>query len=414
MYRFINYIIDFCTGYNIRSELSHVLEMDSWSRDQIIMDQKMKFERLRKIASTSDYYRSFGNHEHSEFPVMERSDFKINMGKISTRFHGPYITNHTSGSTSNPVTLLISKEMLLAKRVAHQKMLKWYRLERESAELKIGGPGHSMLTTFYYYLKNKRYFDSFHSSEKAMEKIIRTYTRFRPAVLCGYPSSLYNFAQYAEAKKYQLIPPGIIVTHAENLYKETTEKLARVFRGASVVNQYWATEANIAVTCPHGNLHMDEDTVICEVINQDQNGVGDLLITNLYSFHQPIIRYKIGDRVKLSGNACTCGRKTTVIDHIEGRETDYIVLNDNRTIPVTAISISGYAGNVVSYQLIYYPKKQTIEFCYIPVEENAIINENGITNYFNKNFGLSVCFTKTSKMQLTKAGKFRKLIVRES
>jgi phenylacetate-CoA ligase len=412
-YKASNYLIDIVTGYPIQSELSKILTMDTWNREQILTDQQKKFEQLADIASTSHYYRSFKGKGLTQFPVMERTEFKMNMEKMKTQHRGPYSRQHSSGSTSNPVTLLVTKEMLLAKRVSHQKMLTWYGLERESPEMKIGGIKTGISTVIYYYLKNKRYFDSFNCKPETMVRMLDTYNRFKPAVLSGYPSALFSFAQYLESKSISVAYPGIIVTHAENLYREIVEKFNRIFAGAQIVNQYWSTEANIAVTCPHGSLHLDEDTVICEVINRDENGMGDLLVTNLFSYSQPIIRYKIGDRVKLSDTGCPCGRKTLIIENIEGRDADRIELPDKRIIPVTAVYLSRFAGNVLTYQLIYYKKDNTIEFCYKPVNENEDIDEAGITSYFKKDYGLSVFFTRTSIIQLTTGGKFKKLIIKD-
>jgi phenylacetate-CoA ligase len=369
---------------------------------------------LRSIASTSAFYQDYKNKDLHEFPIMERSTFKTHEQQILTNHHGSCIIQHTSGSTSNPVRLFITKEMLLAKRTSHQKMLNWYGLERESPELKLGGVRVSFYTLLYYYLKNKRYFNSFQIKAEYMDHIVTTHNRFKPAILYGYPSAIYHFIQFAEHHGNQLYEPRIIVPHAENLDSEITEKLKMTFPSAKIVNQYWSTEANIAETCPHGHLHIDEDTVICEVVNKNESGSGDLLITNLYSFKQPIIRYKIGDRIRLSEKDCTCGRKTRVIEHIEGREIDSLILPDNRVIPVTALYLARFAGNIMAYQLVYCKNQKKIEFRFIPVNENKAIDEQGIVDYFRKDFGLSVIFKKCKNITLTSGGKFRKLITIEN
>jgi phenylacetate-coenzyme A ligase PaaK-like adenylate-forming protein len=412
--RIFNQVFDLITGYEINNALAKAIERDFWNRDQIVSDQSLKFQKLSSIASKSEYYSSYRGRDISAFPIMGRQEFKLNQERIKTHYKGSYLLRHSSGSTSSPVTHMISKEMLLAKRVSHQKMLTWYGLCRESPELKIGGLKPEKYTFLYYYLKNKRYFSSFQIDKSSMAAVMKTFNDFKPSILYGYPSSIYNFVTLLEINNQKEHEPRIIVTHAENLYKEMEDKFTRVFPDARIINQYWSTEANIAVTCPFGKLHLDEDTVICEVVNQDENGTGDLLITNLYSYHQPIIRYKIGDRVRLSGVECQCGRQTRVIDKIEGREHDNINLPDKRVIPVTAIHLSRFADNILSYQLIYHEQKRMIEFCYIPCDGNKPIKEHEIINYFKNDFGLSVCFIQTDKIQLTSGGKFKKLIVQQS
>jgi len=411
MYKIINALIDIVTGFRISSGLTAILQMDHWSREQIVADQESKFKKLSEIASRSTYYRPFRGRKLEEYPVLKRDILKENYDSIRTNIRKPYAVHHTSGSTSSPISFMLSREMLLAKRLSHQKMLHWFGLTREAPELKIGGVHTSLFTTIYYLLKNKRYVNSFQVSRERSAKLISKYNRFKPQILYGYPSSINHLICFAEANGITLHSPRLIVTHAENLYKEMAENIQATFPEANIVNQYWASEANIGVSCPEGRVHIDEDTVICEVINEDERGVGDLLVTNLYSFDFPLIRYQVGDRVKLSGEECPCGRKSRVIEHIEGRVIDYIDLPDGRQIPVTSIYLSQFSENIVSYQLIYYKKEALWEFLYIPLDEALPIQEDDIREHVNANYGLSVKFTKIDEIKYTKGGKFKKMIV---
>ena len=410
LYRFLNRMIDRMTMCKLKHELDKVLDMDTWTRERIRANQIEKFARLSEIAGHSEFYRPFAGKPLEEYPVLYREDFKVHAGELKTHLRKPYFVNHTSGSTGNPIEICISREMLMAKRVAHQKMLRWFGVPREAPEFKIGGVKVGWKFRIYYYFRNKRFINSFRFSQKKVERIIRKYNRFKPEVLYGYPSAIFNFVQAAESCCIPVHQPRIVVTHAENLYHEFREKFEAVFPGAKIVNQYWASEANIGVCCPEGNLHVDEDTVICEVINKDENGVGDLLITNLYSFDQPLIRYKIGDRVKVSDRKCPCGRETKIIEYIEGRENESIELPDGRELPVTIMYISRIAENIKSYQLIYHRTNWTMELRYIPVDPEMPIREKSILEYFQSTFGLNVVFREVKSIEYTPGGKFKKLI----
>jgi phenylacetate-CoA ligase len=413
MIRLWNFIIDRITGFDIEKNLEIALEMDTWSREEIEADQKMKFERLSAIASQSEYYRDYKGKDISEFPVMEREEFKKNASGITTDFGKPYCIQHTSGSTGYPVTFYLTKEMLLAKRVSHQRFLTWFGIKRESREFKIGGVKETWRTKIYYLFRNKRFINSFRITPESIKAIILKYNRFKPAVLYGYPSAISNFIQFSKQNNIPLHKPKIIVTHAENLTPEHESIFQSVFTGVRVVNQYWCTEANIGVTCPHGKIHLDEDTVIGEVINKDSKGVGDLLITNLYSYSQPIIRYMVGDRVKISDRPCTCGRKTKVIEYIEGRKSEEMELPDGRKLPVTAIYVSRYADNLLAYQMRYYKSKSLIELHYIPLKDNDGIDRHSISEYLRKDFGLDTEFIRVDSLEYSRGGKFKKFIFME-
>jgi phenylacetate-CoA ligase len=251
------------------------------------------------------------------------------------------------------------------------------------------------------------------AGEENKKRAIRQYNRFKPEVLYGYPSMINDFVNYAKGKGIRLYHPKIIVSHAENLYPDIKENLETVFPDSKIVNQYWATEANIAETCPNGNLHIDENTVIAELININQDGTGELYITNLFSYHLPLIRYKLGDRVKFSDERCSCGRNTRVISQIAGRDIDFLVLNDGRSYSVTSIYISNYAKNIHSYQIVHYKKENKIQFRYVPIDNKIDIETEKIKDLFYNNFELTTEFCPVNSIEYSNGGKFKKFVVIE-
>lgn len=409
-YKIVNNVIDIFTGFDINSGIEKAVEFDFRSRREIEEFQKEKFKLLASMACNSDFYKKLKGKDYSEFPVMTRENFVLNSARLQTYIHKPFKTVKSSGSTNTPVVHYVTKEMLLAKRISHQKMLNWYGLNRESPEFKVGGLPIDRKTKIYYYLKNKRYSSSFDVSENTLPAIVKEFNRFKPKVLLGYPSSIKNFLNFSKIKNYSLNPPEIVVTHAENLYKDVVDIIKKSFPSARIVNQYWSTEANIAEMCPHGNLHVDEDTVITELINKDKNGTGDLLITNLYSYSVPYIRYRIGDRVKFAEEPCKCGRQTKVIESFEGREIDFIELKDGKKLPVTAFYF-GETENILSYQLIYQKKTQKLIFRYVPVNKNYDLDKKYISDLIMSKMALTADFEIVKEIKLTDGGKFKRLII---
>ena len=79
--------------------------------------------------------------------------------------------------------------------------------------------------------------------------------------------------------------------------------------------------------CTAGNLHLDLSTGVIEIV--DENGraadEGEMLVTPFFATGTPIIRYRIGDRIKMSDqHPCSCGWNTPIVDAIHGRTADYI------------------------------------------------------------------------------------------
>jgi phenylacetate-coenzyme A ligase PaaK-like adenylate-forming protein len=60
-----------------------------------------------------------------------------------------------------------------------------------------------------------------------------------------------------------------------------------------------------------------------------------VLVTTLFSRTQPLIRYELDDRVRLSPDTCPCGLPFSVIDGIQGRVEDTLWLPATRGGRVT-------------------------------------------------------------------------------
>jgi len=113
----------------------------------------------------------------------------------------------------------------------------------------------------------------------------------------------------------------------------TDEAIGRVERawGNRPFNVYAATEtAGIASECKHHRLHLYEDLVIPEVLDEHDWPVlpgvvgAKLVVTVLFSRTQPLIRYEMSDRVARSAEPCDCGLPFNLLQTIEGREEDVL------------------------------------------------------------------------------------------
>ncbi|NJK87501.1 MAG: hypothetical protein HC906_17475, partial [Bacteroidales bacterium] len=229
LYRLTNQIIDSITGFSIASNLFNALEFDFKSRNEIENYQAHQFKILAEIAVGSEFYNNYQNKTLSDFPVITRDVFRKNSERLKTKVYNPYATVYSSGSTTNQVKHFITRQMLLAKRVSHQRMLTWYGLNRESPELKIGGLPSNKKTMAYHYLKNKRHFSSYDLTEDKLPGLVKIFQKFKPKVLTGYPSSIYHFLKYAHLNNIPLPAPGIVITHAENLYPDIVGFIKLIF-----------------------------------------------------------------------------------------------------------------------------------------------------------------------------------------
>lgn len=154
---------------------------------------------------------------------------------------------------------------------------------------------------------------------------------FGPRLLVGYPSALRPLAAEQTAGRLHIAPEAVM-SASEVLSAAVAAGLAQAW-GTAPHNVYAATEtAGLASPCEHGRMHLYEDLVICESVDDAGSEVppgttgSRLLVTVLFSRTLPLIRYELSDRVALGAGRCPCGRPSRTVEEIEGRREDVLAL----------------------------------------------------------------------------------------
>lgn len=170
---------------------------------------------------------------------------------------------------------------------------------------------HSRWLTF-------RYFDLMTPLETAIAEL----NLYRPDIVVGPPSLLGFLADAAEAGTLQISPLRLISV-AEVMEYQDRQRLEACFR-VPVHQIYLCTEGLLAISCPQGSLHVQEDIVAlqAEPLAGDDGSRITPIITDLWRTAQPIIRYRLNDILTLDPRPCACGSDFRVIAQIEGRCDD--------------------------------------------------------------------------------------------
>jgi phenylacetate-CoA ligase len=173
-----------------------------------------------------------------------------------------------------------------------------------------------------------------------MEKKISILMSIKPTIMGGRPSAYWNLANALREKKIIPHSPRLITGGAEILFPHVRKLLENVFR-CRVADYYNSEEGgNLAWGCPANPelMHPNTATVWIEAVDQQGMPVppgseGHLIITNLYNYSMPFIRYETGDRgILLETGKCQCGFNGPVMRLTEGRNENFIVLPDGREI----------------------------------------------------------------------------------
>jgi phenylacetate-CoA ligase len=94
--------------------------------------------------------------------------------------------------------------------------------------------------------------------------------------------------------------------------------------------------------CPQGSLHIHPLTGVFEVVDENMQPAneGEILVTPFTTHGTPLVRYRIGDRIKLAPESfqCACGSSFPVVEYIDGRTSDFIWSPENGKVNLGNIS----------------------------------------------------------------------------
>ncbi len=300
--------------------------------------------------------------------------FMADKANIGARLRGEYLVFTTSGSTGNPLTAVVDRS---ANSVmgAISACRSFARSEDMKAFIRRGGKSMGVFADDGFYLGNtsirsrlrtmpwKRRQLAVSSALYPVEKIVEQLNAFQPAMLGGYPSNLELLIDEAEAGRLR-IAPVLIMTGGEYLSDQLREKLSGTFH-CYVQTSYSCTEGGtVACECAERHFHINDDWLIVEPVDAAGNPVPDgvrsdkLLLTNLYNYTQPFLRYEVTDRVILHHEPCPCGNPSPWLE-LEGRTDDVTVFaGEDREIRIAPLSVYAVLKEVHGlrrFQVLAYP-----------------------------------------------------------
>jgi len=192
------------------------------------------------------------------------------------------------------------------------------------------------------------------------DRLVAELQEHAPTVFATYPSVAVLLADESLAGRLA-ISPREIWTGGETLSPSMRRHVQQAF-GCPVVNSYGASEfLSLACECAHGSLHLNSDWAILEPVDAHGRPVpagtagATTLLTNLANHVQPVIRYDIGDQVRLRGQACACGSPLPVIE-VSGRCDDTLHLRgrsgrDIEVLPLALSTVLEESAGLFDFQL---------------------------------------------------------------
>ena len=372
LFDFYNYTKRHSGRYKYYKNFYKKMDHSPLSELKIIQNKRL-VDFLNYTITNSKFYKLF--YKNIDISLIKRVEDlnklpSINKETIRNNFHDITTINrkkaciiHTGGTTGKSLEIFFTWEDIQER---------WAILDtfREEFGYKLGKrtawfSGKTILNekdeikkrfwkTDYFY--NIRYYSTFHLTPKTIPYYIENLNKYKPIIISGFPSSIFEIANYARIYKMQInFNPTAIFTTAEILVSEQTKIIEKIFK-CKVYDQYSSSEgAPFVIQCCNSNMHYELLSGVIEIVDENLNPTdeGEVLVTSFSTRGTPLIRYEIGDRMKISSQKCSCGNNNPIIERIEGRVIDFVYSNERGKMNLGNISnCVKYVKGVIKFQII--------------------------------------------------------------
>jgi phenylacetate-CoA ligase len=327
-------------------------------------------ERIRAIVAhaygTVPYYRRKfdevklrpadvrGRRDLEKVPLLGRDDIRRHLEDLRSRAFSPRAVRmgHTSGTTGTPLTVGYDRDTVWMTYAVFDRHYRWagLRLGRGGDRIAVARgnvivPLGQKAPPYWRHnrVHNQLLLSSFHLSKATLPAYFEELARFRPAVLDGYPSTLYVLAKYLQSRG-ETFPLRAAVTSSETLYDFQRQVIEERF--ACPVFDYYALAERTAFSgeCErHEGHHLAMEYALTEVVDADgrplpAGAVGTLVGTTLHNLAMPLIRYVTNDMTSIRGGRCSCGRSLDLMDDVTTKAEDVLTLGDGRLISPSVLT----------------------------------------------------------------------------
>lgn len=371
------FLLDYIKGKKVKKQLDSITLFYKYKIDNQLVLNKM----LKHAIQTVPFYTKMNQNSRIEdFKVVDKSIIKSSFNDFlsSKLANEKLISMTTSGSTGTPFTVYqdSNKKDRNHADTLYFGELAGYKLGYCVIYMKIWAK-EKMLPDWKYRLQNIVPVDVIKLDKAQIESIISKLENYNSNFsILGYVSALEQIIQHLESKEKSEVNSKIrsIITMSEGLSVETKSKLENIFN-CSVVSRYSNLENGIIAQqlINENRFLVNSASYIVEIISTDSDQVlsdgelGRIVITDLYNYAMPMIRYDTGDLgiIEKEDN-------NIYLTRVEGRKLD--VLFDTK-------------GQVVSSYIMYknmWQYTEIAQYQLIQTEEKAYLFKINCKGSFKK------------------------------
>lgn len=292
---------------------------------------------VASLKSLSDFAR---------WPLMTRESIRHNRLTMRTTAPVTRVSKATGGSSGEPLQFDLDSGSNDRRTAMMWRGYDWAGAAPGTRQLYVWGTPVGKIPVWkrvkmdlHHRFDNHLILSCFEFTPEKMRNHFERMNRYHADVIVAYTNPLYEFARYLQRENLKPVSPKSIVVGAEKLHSFQRDVIESVF-GAPIFETYGSREFMlIGAECDrHCGLHLSMENLLVEVLNDDGSPTkageeGNIVITDLFNYGMPFVRYVNGDRAIAGFDVCSCGRGLPLLKQVVGRQLDTLDTPDGRKIP---------------------------------------------------------------------------------
>ena len=298
--------------------------------------REVGIDSIEDIKSLDDFYK---------LPTITKQDINQYYAEFVDKNATNNIKKSTGGSTGQPFHFEYNLESNTRREAIMWRGYGWLGAGLGQRTLYLWGADvgstsmlKSIKNSLYHGFYNRKMLNSFAMNRDNMKSYVEEINKFKPKALVSYVNPLFELANYILENNISVFQPSTILTGAEPLHEHQRAVIQNAFK-CPVYNTFGCREFMLmSAECKQEkNLHTNCDHLLIETVNENGQSItgasGDLVITDLFNYGMPLIRYVNGDRATLVESDCNCGNPLPIMKSIDGRKLDIIKTPSGKISP---------------------------------------------------------------------------------
>lgn len=335
-------------GFRGGTIAGHLQDLAKWESGNLNQEEiNARFLKLANhAAQTTNFYKDYAvSGDLLAYPIIQKRVLKERLSDfMSSAYRKEELsTSSTSGSYGIPMVFYMTKDKRARQIAEVMYFSRWAGFDIGMKHVSIRA---QVKTRLAQHRDNQILITPDRLDIQSLRAHRDVLIRKKPLAIIGFPSVIRALAEYCKLSgdnqnDFRL---ECIIVSGETLVEEDRRFIEDVF-GCPVVSRYSNQECGvIAHECVEERVHhINEASYIVEVLSLHDDTpappgtLGRIVVTDLYSYAMPLIRYDTGDLTTV-GSPCACGRGGNTLGPIYGRVVETVGDTHGRSVSAFALN----------------------------------------------------------------------------